>query len=280
VTLIFSLYRSTIPNPTAIVLRRIRDFMTWARPVVFSRYIVVTLVSLVVLVVVLYSLVNLVVMPLYTRHNVGVSVPDTRGLPVDEAEAVLFEQGLDVRRVVSQFVPSFPRNAVVDQDPKPHSVVKPGRRIYLRVNSGRIPMIIVPTLYDLSIRQARNSLVAEKLTMGAVLRDTIPSPYRNTVTRQDPVPGDSVTVGSAVDIWISSGLGTTVATVPEVIGVPLPQAEAMLRAARLQFVVFDDPDARDADPNSIVRVIPPAGTEIQEGSEVRLFVAPDTAAVY
>ncbi|HEY5565176.1 MAG TPA: PASTA domain-containing protein, partial [Rhodothermia bacterium] len=63
--------------------------------------------------------------------------------------------------------------------------------------------------------------------------------------------------------------------VPDIVGVPLPEAEAMLRSARLQFVVFDDPDARNAEPNSVIRVIPPPGTEIPEGSEVRMFVAPD-----
>lgn len=262
------------------MLRRIRDFIVWAKPVVFSRYIGVTVVSLGVLLVLLYSIVSILVMPWYTRHNVGISVPDTKGLPVDEAEAVLVDKGLQVRRIVAPFVPTFPRDAVVEQDPKPLAVVKPGRRVYLRVNSGRIPMVTIPTLFDLSLRQARNTLLAEKLTLGAVLRDTMPSPYRNTVTKQDPAPGDSLAVGSAVDIWISSGLGSTVTKVPEVVGIPLPEAEALLRDAKLQFVVFDDPDARDADPNSVVRIIPPAKTEIPEGSEVRLFVAPDTTSFF
>lgn len=262
------------------MLRRIREFVIWAKPVVFSRYVVVSVITFLTLVTLLYGLMNFVVMPLYTRHNAGISVPDVRGLLVEDAEDVLVDRGLDVRRVVSQYVPSFRRNAVVEQDPKPNAVVKPGRRVYLRVNSGSVPMVVVPTLYDLSIRQARNSLLAEKLTMGAVLRDSMPSPYRNTVTRQDPAPGDSVAVGTAIDIWISSGLGSNVTKVPEVVGVPLPEAETMLRAARLQFVVFDDPDARDADPNSVVRVIPPPGSEIPEGSEVRMFVAPDTVSAF
>jgi len=252
----------------------------WAKPVVLSRYVTVTLITIAVLLTLLYGLMNFVVMPWYTRHNTGISVPDVRGLLIEDAEDVLTDRGLDVRRVVSQYVPSFRRDAVVEQDPKPNSVVKPGRRVYLRVNSGSVPMVVVPTLYDLSIRQARNSLLAEKLTLGAVLRDSMPSPYRNTVTRQVPPPGDSVAVGTAIDIWISSGLGSNITTVPEVVGVPLPEAETMLRAARLQFVVFDDPDARDADPNSVVRVIPPPGSEIPEGSEVRMFVAPDTVSAF
>jgi len=257
------------------VLRRIREFVDWAKPVVLSRFGGVTVITFVILTLLLYGVVNGIIMPWYTRHDTGISVPDVRGLLVEDAEYMLVDSGLEVRRLVNPYVPSYRRDAVVEQDPKPNSVVKPGRRVYLRVNSGSVPMVIVPTLRDLSIRQARSSLLAEKLTLGAVLRDTIPSPYRNTVTRQDPASGDSVIVGTAVDIWISSGLGSSITTVPDIVGVPLPEAEAMLRSARLQFVVFDDPDARNADPNSVVRVIPPPGTEIPEGSEVRMFVAPD-----
>jgi len=247
---------------------------------VFSKYIVVTIVTLCMLVLLLYGIVNGIVMPLYTRHDAGIAVPDVRGLLVDDAEAALTEQGLEVRRVISQFVAFYRRDAVIDQDPKPNAVVKPGRRVYIRVNSGSIPMVIVPSLADLSIRQARNALLADKLSLGAVLRDTMPSPYRNTVTRQDPPPGDSVTVGTAIDIWISSGLGSAVTKVPKVVGIPLPEVETLLRQARLQFVVFDDPDAQNATPNSVLRVIPPSGTEIPEGSEVRMFVAPDTTAPF
>lgn len=262
------------------MLHHIREFIEWAKPVVLSRYVGVTIVTLAILTLLVYGIVNGILMPWYTRHDTGISVPDVRGQLVEDAEAVLLDRELEVRRVVSQFVPSLPRNAVVEQDPKPNTVVKPGRRVYLRVNSGSVPMATVPSLRDMSLRQARSSLLAEKLTLGAVLRDTIPSPYRNTVTRQDPPPGDSVTVGSAVDIWISSGLGSAVTTVPEIVGVPLAEAEAMLRSARLQFVVFDDPDAGSADPNSVVRVIPPEGSEIPEGSEVRMFVAPDTVSAF
>jgi beta-lactam-binding protein with PASTA domain len=135
-------------------------------------------------------------------------------------------------------------------------------------------MVVVPNLYDLSIRQARTTLLGSKLTVGSVLRDTMPSPYQNTITRQDPQPGDSMAVGSPVDLWISSGLGTAVATVPELVGEQVVEAEFLLRQSRLQFVLFEVADSERSFPNTVVRVIPPAGSELPEGSEIRLFVAP------
>ena len=226
------------------------------------------------LILLLYTVVDRVVMPAYTRHDVAVLVPDTRGLPVDEADSLLEISNLKIRHVVSPYVPGIPRNAVVDQDPEPLSSVKPGRRVYLHVNSGQVPMVLVPTLYDLSIRQARTTLLGSKLTVGAVLRDTMPSPYQNTVTRQDPQPGDSVIVGGAVDLWISSGLSSSVTKVPELIGEDVAEAEYLLRRSRLQFVLFEVPEPGNAFPNTVIRVIPPPGSELPEGSELRLFVAP------
>lgn len=255
-------------------MSRIRRYLAWVKPVLLSRYLWLMLLGLGVLLYVTYVAANQLIMPAYTRHGVQVLVPDTRGLQVEAADSLLTASNLQIRHVVSPYVPSMPRDAIVDQDPQPHTYVKPGRRVYLRVNSGQVPMVVVPTLYDLSIRQARTTLLGSKLTVGAVLRDTMPSPYQNTITRQDPTPGDSIIVGGAVDLWISSGLGTTVTKVPMVNGEDVSEAEYLLRRAKLQFVLFHVPDAGDAPPNSVVRVIPPPGTELPEGSEIRLFIAP------
>ena len=232
------------------------------------------MLGLVGLLLLLYLAVDTLVMPAYTRHDVAVLVPDTRGLPVELADSLLLDSRLEIRHVISPYIPGLARDAVVDQDPAPNSFVKPGRRVYLQINSGQAPMALVPTLYDLSIRQARTTLLGSKLTVGAVLRDTMPSPYQNTVTRQDPQPGDSVMVGGSVDLWISAGLSSTVTKVPELIGEDVAEAEYLLRRSKLQFVLFEIPDPGDAFPNSVTRVIPPPGSDLPEGSEIRLFVAP------
>lgn len=255
-------------------MSQIRRYIDWAKPVLASRYLWLMLLGLGSFLLLLYIAVDQFVMPAYTRHHVTVLVPDARGLPVDQADSLLVVNGLDVRHVVSPFVPSFPRNAVVGQDPQPLASVKPGRRVYLQVNSGHAPMVEIPNLYDLSIRQARTTLLGSKLTVGAVLRDTMPSPYQNTVTRQEPPPGDSVMVGGSIDLWISSGLSSTTTMVPILVGEDVAEAEYLLRRAKLQFVLFEVPDPGDAFPNTVTRVIPPPGSELPEGSEIRLFAAP------
>lgn len=255
-------------------MSRIRQYLEWAKPIILSRYLWLMLLGLGTLLFLLYVVVDHLVMPAYTRHDVTVVVPDTRGLGIDQADSLLTNSNLEIRHVVAPYAPGLPRNAVVAQDPEPFSLVKPGRSVYLYVNSGQVPMVIVPTLYDLSIRQARTTLLGSKLTVGAVLRDTMPSPYQNTVTRQAPQPGDSVVVGGSVNLWISSGLGSTVTKVPELVGENVVEAEYLLRRSKLQFVLFEVPDPGDSSPNTVIRVIPPPGSELPEGSEIRLFVAP------
>jgi beta-lactam-binding protein with PASTA domain len=253
---------------------RFRQYLDWAKPVLRSRYLWLMLSGLGAFLLLIYVVVDQFVMPTYTRHSVAVLVPDTRGLPVAEADSILSSNDLEIRHVVAPYVPTLARDAVVDQDPEPFAYVKPGRRVYLKVNSGSAPMVLVPTLYDLSIRQARTTLLGSKLTVGTVLRDKMPSPYENTVTRQAPQPGDSVIVGGAVDLWISSGLSSAVAQVPELVGEDVSEAEYLLERSKLQFVLFEVTDAGNAFANAVVRVIPPTGSQLPQGSEIRLFVAP------
>ena len=74
---------------------------------------------------VLYLAIDQFVMPAYTRHDTIVQVPDMRGLQADAADSLLLAADLQVRHVVAPFVPTMPRDAVVDQDPEPNANVKP-----------------------------------------------------------------------------------------------------------------------------------------------------------
>ena len=109
------------------------------------------LIGFTVLLLSAYLALDRFVMPAYTRFGVNIVVPDTRGLSVEEADSVLTAVGLEIRHVVAPYVSSLPRDAVVDQDPPSLARVKPGRRVYLRINSGQVPMVAV--LRDTSIRR-------------------------------------------------------------------------------------------------------------------------------
>jgi len=216
-----------------------------------------------------YFVVDDAIMPAYTRHDVAIAVPDVTHLPFHEASNILASYNLQVEREEQRHNPDLARDEVVDQEPKAHALVKPGRRVYLTVNSGTIPMIVVPAVYNLSIREARNRMVTIGLSVTDedVQPDSIPSPDPNTVTFQDPPAGTSVPLGSHVKLLYSTGLGDEYTSVPDVTGLEALEARQFLLDRRIRSVVIGGDSLR------VQKQSPEPGTRVREGFEVRLFTS-------
>ena len=80
------------------------------------------------------------------------------------------------------FVPDVAGGVVMSQDPLPGQLVKKGRKIYLSVSTVNPPMVEMPNLIDLSLRQAENMLKNNNLQLGQVVYK--PSEYVNAVLEQ------------------------------------------------------------------------------------------------
>ncbi len=237
------------------------------------------LLGLFVIALGLYLIVDRWVMPNYTRQDAVQYVPDVRQLPFTQAAQHLEAQGLRVERIPTrQFRPDLPPEIVVDQTPPPQTAVKPGRRIYLMVNAGHRPMVTVPSVIGMSIREAVNRLTALGLRADSLQPDSLPSPYARTITRQYPLPGDSIAEGAQVMLWYSTGLGERIVTVPDVTGLSIAEAQRILLAHHLRSVVVEpaeETEATAADSSRLViRQSREPGTQVREGFEIRLFVAP------
>lgn len=236
-----------------------------------------------------YLLFDEVLMPEYTRYGVSVTVPAVTGEPVEQARDELEEQDLRVEDLEETFNPSLPRGVVLEQNPLAGSAVKPGRRVYLKVNTGEEPTVRVPRVVSASVREARNRLQALGLEVEDVREDSVPSPYANTVTRQQPPPGDSLPKGAGVTLWYSEGnQDAPYATVPEVAGLSVGEARQALLEEKLRSVVVrqsetgdgQNGDGQDGAPPGeealgrleVTRQSPAPDTRMRQGSEIRLYV--------
>lgn len=233
-----------------------------------------------------YLFFDNVLMPEYTRYGVSVTVPEVTGQTLEEARTQLEERDLRVETLAETFNPSVPRGAVVEQNPLSGSSVKPGRRVYLTVNTGEQPMLQVPRVVDASLREARNRLQALGLTVGEVQEDSLPSQYENVVTRQEPAAGDSLPKGAPVSLWYGTGLSEQYATVPDVTGMTVEEARQALLERRIRSVVVRPSEGEDgsAQPSpesgeqedvsqmEVVRQSRAPDTRVRQGFEVRLYV--------
>lgn len=234
-----------------------------------------------------YLVVDAVIMPSYTRHDVSTRVPDVEALPYKEAETQLQDRDLQVERQVGRYNPNVDTGIVVDQTPLPSSKVKPGRRVYLTVNAGEIPMVQIPDLNGMSVREAKNRISSLNLEVGRVQEDPIPSPYAQTITEQEPPPGDSLQEGQAVHLWYSSGLGDSQVAVPNVVGERVETARDLLLERELRHVVVDTSTSSDASSQDdgsdaseselfVLRQGHTPGSSVPAGTEIRLFTTGDS----
>jgi len=241
----------------------------YTRALLRNRYAWGGLGILLVLVFTGYLLFNYLIMPAYTRYDVTVRVPDVRNRPFEEARQILTRQGLNVGQPEQRFNANYQPNVVLDQNPHPDASVKPGRLVYVTINTGSIPTVTVPRVEGLSLREARNRLLADGLEIEAEQPDSIPSPYSNTVTRQRPAAGTTVPRGSGITLWYSRGLGDRFVVVPDVTGMGVTEARQTLLRSNLRSVVLDL-DESLGDP-VILRQSREPGTHVREGFEIRLF---------
>ena len=90
----------------------------------------------------------------YTRHGKTVEVPDVRGLSVEKSEPFFTKEKLNFAVVDSVFVKNATPGSVFETTPSIGSMVKEGRKIYLKIVAFSPQLITIPDVKDSSQRQS------------------------------------------------------------------------------------------------------------------------------
>lgn len=226
-------------------------------------------VGLIVLTGVIYLAFNSLIMPSFTRHGTSIEVPDVMNITSDDAAAMLEDAGLRTEQIILR-KPNLPRDVVIDQSPGPRSLVKPGRRVYLTVNTGDTTTVLVPRVETYGVRVASNMLAINDLIVGEILPDSIPSFYEDIVTLQQPAAGERVPPGTVVNLWYGTGLGDELVLVPDVTGLTAEDAQRTLLDVRLRSIVIGTPEDESEEEPLILEQSHEPGTSVSEGFEIRL----------
>lgn len=244
------------------------------KALLLNRYLWMGLAALTGFLLVVYFLGDRLLMPLYTRHNQVIAVPNVVEMPAELAARVLVDAGFTPELSRRRFSPQHEPNAVMEQDPRGGAPAKKGRRIYLAVNEATAPELRMPNLSALPLREARLRVEAMGLVVAETIADSLPSAFRNTIVRQSPAPDATVRAGDQVRIWYSTGPSDVEVEVPDVVNLTVAQATEMLRAAQLQALVVDAPETGDVSSMTVLRQGRSPGARVNGGYEIRLFVQP------
>ncbi len=167
----------------------------------------------------------------YTEHGVTKTVPTLIGLSIDEAVKQIEAGGFAYVIVDTVFNDSVEKGAIVEQNPRPESLVKDGRRIYLIVNSKQDEMISMPQFTGFTIRKANSLAESYGIIIGNLRY--VPDIAVNVVIKQmfdgeEIEPGTKIKKGSTIDLILGLGLSDRTTLVPSLLGMSYKDASNML----------------------------------------------------
>ncbi len=191
-----------------------------------------------------------------------ISVPDCRGLSLDEAKARIQSEGLKVGNVTEEFSSSQPAGKVSSQNPAPGTDVRKGSSVDLAVSKGP-EMVAVPRLIGMT-RDAATKLLEQKGLTTNVEEATTTEHPEGLVFEQTPKEGESVSKGTSVTIRVA--VRPKKVTVPNVVGMRFKDAKDKLLNAKLSIGFDGSPN----DNTIVAGQNPRGGTLVDEGTEVRL----------
>ena len=219
-----------------------KSFWTWLK-----KHTIAYNIAVIALVFLGLAVAAFVAMALGTRHSARRTVPDFVGLKLNDAEYFAGRRDLEIIVNDSLHVAAYPGGVVLDQLPKSGVVVKPGRKVYVTINSSRQRMVAVPYVAGRSLRQAKNVLETAGLTIDHLeYAEDIATNY----VLAEFINGEEVLeeselqaeMGSGVVLRVGVATTDTATAVPHVLGRSLFEAKSRLWESGLNIgeIVFDE----------------------------------------
>lgn len=219
-----------------------KRFWSWLK-----RHTILYHLTVIALIFIGVAIASFAAMAFGTRHSARRTVPDFVGLQLNDAEYFAERRDLNIIVNDSLHVSAYPGGVVLDQLPKGGVVVKPGRKIYVTINSSRQRMVAVPYVAGRSLRQAKNMLETAGLTIDHLeYAEDIATNY----VLAEFIDGAEILEDSEVQAEMGSGVvlrvgvapNDTSTAVPQVIGRSLFEAKSKLWESGLNIgeVIFEE----------------------------------------
>ncbi|MFM7896032.1 MAG: PASTA domain-containing protein [Flavobacterium sp.] len=168
-----------------------------------------TQVFLAATIVVVFTFLVIQFLDFRTNHGQEIKVPDLSKMKLEIAEEKLNELDLEVFLLDTvEFNADFPPFTILEQDPKAGSLVKDGRKIYVKLNAGEFTDITIPEFKDKTFRQISATIKSLTLKEGKITykphiaKDIVLQIYQNGRRLR---AGDKVKKNSTLDFVLGDG---------------------------------------------------------------------------
>lgn len=234
------------------------------------------------------AIASFIAMAIGTRHSARRTVPDFVGLRLNDAEYFASRRDLTIIINDSLHVAAYPGGVVLDQLPKGGVVVKPGRKVYVTINSSRQRMVTVPYVAGRSLRQAKNMLETAGLTIEHleyaedIATNYVLAEFINGAEVLEDSLSMQAEMGSGVVLRVGVAPNEPTTAVPQVLGRSLFEAKSRLWESGLNIgeIEFDEGmPALERNRAKVYRQSVLPNEEMSYGSRVSLRLTLDMAKV-
>ena len=126
-------------------------------------------VAIAIAIVVVFTFLIIQFLDFRTNHGQEIKVPDLSKMKIEIAEEKLSELDLEVFLLDTvEFNADFPPFTILEQDPKAGSLVKDGRKVYVKLNAGEFTDITIPEFKDKTFRQISATIKSLTLKEGKI----------------------------------------------------------------------------------------------------------------
>ncbi len=218
-----------------------------------------------------------VYLPVYTNHGETVSVPDLSGY--------MFEEGVD-RLSSSDLQYEVSIDSVFDVDRKPLEIVKQlpvantqvksERKVYLTLNAKTAPMLKMPNLVNMLLKNVQEMLANMGLERGDIryvpdigINVVLEQKYRGVNIKE----GFDIPKGASIDLVVGDGMGNQILEVPDLVGMDEADAEFMILGSSLRVGQKNYVDTDSVAPGTVIRHSPNASQQVKTGELIDLWIS-------
>jgi beta-lactam-binding protein with PASTA domain len=199
-----------------------------------------------------------------------VEVPALAGKTVNDATAVLFQAGLNLKvEEARRTDPKVPAGQILSQDPEAGTRTRRERSVKVWVSAGP-RSTIVPTLLGDSDRSAQMRLQQDGLGLAGVSEVRSGEYPPDAVIAQNPEPKSNA---PKVAILVNRAERGATYVMPDLIGVNGDRAADLLRARAFRVSVVGDHPYPGVPAGIVLRQNPQAGFQIAPGEPISLEVS-------
>lgn len=200
-----------------------------------------------------------------------VLMPNVVGVKVAQARQILGQRGIGIK-IEDRLYSNLPVDTVVRQSPPADMRVKVGQNAHVVLSLGA-QNATIPELEDKSVRAAQIEMLRDGLELGEVSSAHFPDHPEDVVIEQDPAPGKTDITSPHVNLLVSLGPPPPAYVMPELVGMPVAEAESKLNAARLKVARLTPAAVPNAVHGAVVGQTPSRGQRVDANTPIELEVA-------